>query len=583
MFISESSMAGTWRNFERLICRLLSCRGFENARIVGASGDKGADIITHSHGKRYLVQVKHWKRPVGVKEVSETIRALDFYKANIPIVVARSGFDGPAWEQQRQMMARQVPLQLWDSDHLLKMARKISADSYPPKAEDAHQLRPYQEKAIRPLWNIWDTCPDKRGLIVMATGLGKTRVICEFVRRSAAQWPKLKLLALAHTNDLVYQLEQAFLPFLKASQQSLIWNGYESQYATSMEQADCVFACINTVANYVEQGGELPEFDIVFIDECHHVGETGMYSKVLDAMNAGAPGGSFLVGVTATPWRPDEYDLAKMFGSPLISIDLVAGLRNGFLSNIDYRMYTTNFDWQKVGVAGRQRKKLSPKGINRTLFVSEWDDGVVDEIEKIWKEHPSPRAIIFCGSVQHAEMMCHKINARRFCRAEAIYSAGRSGKRMAMYERNRIMSDFQIGKIQALCCVDILNEGIDVPDVNIVVFQRVTHSRRIFIQQLGRGLRLAPDKDKVIVLDFVSDVRRFAAGLSLKDSLLKDADVSGRETRVKIHHEISFYQYGGKDGKAETFLRQWLEDISAVESADEDAAVLRYPPALPEE
>ena len=83
-------------------------------------------------------------------------------------------------------------------------------------------------------------------------------------------------------------------------------------------------------------------------------------------------------------------------------------------------------------------------------------------------------------------------------------------------ERNRLLWDFADGRIGILCAMDVLNEGVDVPDVNLVVFQRVTHSRRIFVQQLGRGLRLAEGKDKVIVLDFVSDVRRFAAGLELQ-------------------------------------------------------------------
>lgn len=94
-------------------------------------------------------------------------------------------------------------------------------------------------------------------------------------------------------------------------------------------------------------------------------------------------------------------------------------------------------------------------------------------------------------------------------------------------ERNRILCDFQDGVIDVLCAVDILNEGVDVPDVNIIVFQRVTHSRRIFIQQLGRGLRLSKNKEKVIVLDFVSDIRRFAAGINLKDGLAEDGLTRG--------------------------------------------------------
>jgi superfamily II DNA or RNA helicase len=110
------------------------------------------------------------------------------------------------------------------------------------------------------------------------------------------------------------------------------------------------------------------------------------------------------------------------------------------------------------------------------------------------------REQLFCGTIDHALTMRDKINALGFCSAAAIYSQSAHGRAMARYERNGILCDFHDGTINVVCAVDIFNEGVDVPDVNIIVFQRVTHSRRIFIQQMGRGLRLAPEKDRVIVL-----------------------------------------------------------------------------------
>lgn len=153
---------------------------------------------------------------------------------------------------------------------------------------------------------------------------------------------------------------------------------------------------------------------------------------------------------------------------------------------------------------------------------------------------------------------------------------------MPSYERNRILCDFHDGAVQAVCAVDVFNEGVDIPDVNIVVFQRVTHSRRIFIQQLGRGLRLREGKNSVIVLDFVSDIRRFAAGLELKDSLMSgDGPSLGRPVRIRLPNKVSFRRVGGEDPETETFLRQWLKDVAAVESASEDSAVLKFPPPMP--
>jgi superfamily II DNA/RNA helicase len=153
---------------------------------------------------------------------------------------------------------------------------------------------------------------------------------------------------------------------------------------------------------------------------------------------------------------------------------------------------------------------------------------------------------------------------------------------MRAYERNRVLCDFHDGTVDIVCAVDIFNEGVDVPDVNIVVFQRVTHSRRIFVQQLGRGLRLSPDKQKVIVLDFVSDIRRFAAGLELKDSIDSvDYPTGGRPVRIRLPNKVSFRRIGGEDPETESFLRRWLEDIAEIEKAGEDASVLRFPPLLP--
>ncbi len=136
--------------------------------------------------------------------------------------------------------------------------------------------------------------------------------------------------------------------------------------------------------------------------------------------------------------------------------------------------------------------------------------------------------------------------------------------------------------MNVVCAVDIFNEGVDVPDVNIIVFQR-GHAQPQDIHSAtgGAGLRLAPGKEKVIVLDFVSDIRRFAAGLDLKDKLEEGAYGRSSTVRVQLPHKVTFRRVGADDPKTETFLRQWLEDVAAVEAAGEDASILKFPPALP--
>ena len=560
----------TWQAFERNLCRLLTYEGYDNVRLVGQTGDHGADVTGNKAGKKWLFQAKHWKKPVGLDVAQETINAVYEYKADIPVIVSSNGFDAAVKSYQSTLLARKIPLQLWDSNTLVSRTKRL-----PDKTYNTKEPRDYQSPAIDEIVNAYFAGDGIRALVVMATGLGKTFVAAESVRRIRANNP-CKVLVCAHTNDLVYQLEKAFWPFLKPSEKTLIWNSYERPTAEMLDGADMTFACVDSVSGWIEAGKELPDYGILLVDECHHVGSS-MYDRVFDALSAGKPGGSFALGLTATPWRPDETDLTQYFGEPRVTIDMVTGLNKGFLANVDYRMYTDNINWDAL--QNVQGHSFSPKQINRTLFINQWDDSVVYTLRDAWSEQPNPRAIVFCGTIEHALIMRDKINTLGFCKAEAIYSgnAGNEYEPLSQYKRNRILSDFSDGTVNVVCVVDIFNEGIDVPDVNILVFQRVTHSRRIFIQQLGRGLRISEGKDKVIVLDFVSDIRRFAAGIALKDAVTPH---DTQPVRIDIPNKVTFMKVGGEDPESESFLRQWLDDVAAIEDSDEDASVLRFPPLL---
>jgi superfamily II DNA or RNA helicase len=574
MFISEQSLANiSWQAFERNICRLLIIDGYEGVRLVGQSNDHGGDIIASKNGRRWLFQVKRWKIKLGVSVLDETVKALTIYRAHIPVVVALNGFDTTAREHQVTLLSRGIPMQLWDKPEILKRAARVMT-----KQSFAKEPREYQIQAISAVFQVWQENFLCKSMIVMATGLGKTYTAAASIERINAV-KAIKVLVLAHTNEIVYQLEKAFWPFLTPKQETLIWNGYERPEDDDLERAQLTFGCLNSVSTYVEQGGQLPQYDFILVDECHHVGGE-MYKRIISTTSAGTPVGPFLLGLTATPWRPDETDLKQYFGEPIFTMDMVTGMRFGYLSNVDYRMYVDNINWEALSEFGDQ--PLSPRQINRTLFIVEWDNAVVRALQSAWGEITKPRAIIFCGTIDHAITMRDQINSLGFCNAEALYSQTNGGRRLQGWERNRILADFHDGFINALCVVDILNEGVDIPDVNLIVFQRVTHSRRIFIQQLGRGLRLSPDKEKVVVLDFVSDVRRFAAGINLKNQLSSAPSVGEHKKpiRISLKHKVSFVRSGNDDPQSESFLKEWLRDVATIEDADEDASILKFPPSL---
>ncbi|WP_432520609.1 DEAD/DEAH box helicase family protein [Kineococcus sp. SYSU DK006] len=569
--VTDLLISGTsWQALERMVMRLLMVRGFEHVRLAGMSGDGGADVTASKAGRRWLFQVKRWKARVGGSVVDETVDACAKYRADVPVIVSSSGFEAAVPGQQRRLADLGVPLQLWDRPRLLRQAEQAEDDPLALRDADAYELRNYQREAVERAMAEF-TQGRRSALVVLATGLGKTFVAGEFFRRLSLLRPGARALVLAHRNELVYQLEKAFWPMLRASQSTVVWNGYEKPDQEILQYADLVFACVGSVAAYLGSGGTLDGFTTVIVDECHHLGAE-MYDRVLGELSAGA-GGAFLLGMSATPWRPDGASLERWFDRPVVDIDMVRGLREGYLANIDYRMFTDNIDWDRL--QGLDGETFTPKAINRRLFIEEWDDAVVERLRETWADQSNPKCIVFCGTIDHAEKMASKINALAFTNAQVIASRNSAGVATTPVERTRTLWDFAEGRAGVLCAVDVLNEGVDVPDVNIVVFQRVTHSRRIFVQQLGRGLRLAPGKEKVIVLDFVSDIRRFAAGLELQESLGKK-NSSGR---VRLGNQVSFRRANAEDTKGAQFLRQWLGDVAELEAAGEDVHVLRYPPA----
>ena len=574
MFLTAQLLtAGSWQSFERNIARLLIHKGYRGVRVVGCTGDQGADIIAEGPmAKRWLIQAKFWRKPVTKNEIGRTIEAAKSYRAACSVVVALNGFDEEARQFQRDAIIQGHTISLWSAADLVNQAAALPQLS--PILKPQGQ---YQSDAIELIYNALQTGSPSKFVVVMATGLGKTFTAASAIQKHRLSRPA-RVLILAHTNALVLQLEKAFWNFLTPRETTVVWNQYEKPGESLLQAADFVFATRDIVSNYIKTGGELPKFDIVLVDECHHAHSKSVaYQSIFEHLRAGKNGGPSLVGLTATPFLADpDADLRPVFGeSPLVCIDMVYGLRHGFLANIDYRLFTDNINWESLNkFVG---KALSPKTVNRTFFIQEWDDAVITQIQSTWPTVQTPKAIVFCGTIEHALITRDKINARGFCNAGAIFSGEARGEKMSQFDRNLMITDFEAGRLQILCTVDIFNEGLDVPDINIVVFNRVTHSRRIFIQQLGRGLRVSLGKSKAIVLDFAQDIRRYAAGIKLKDDLRKP--IPG--AIVSTGHKVEFRSALGEDVRAEAFLRAWLQDVERIETAGDDAVgILKFPPAL---
>ncbi len=574
-FLDERSIrSGTWQAFERVVARFLFAGGWKSVRLVGGSGDGGADVLATRGGRKWLVQVKHRRAPSGMQAFQETVNAGALYQANVLVVASASGFTNELRELREDQANTGIDVQLWDVPDLARLGERLPSEALVEQAPVEYELREYQERACEAIVGKWLADKSGSALVVLATGLGKTFVAATAIRRIANLHDGAKVLVLAHTNPLLRQLEKAFWPFLRKEEATLIANGEEAFSWELLERTPFVFASRDTLAARIVDGATLPEFDLVLVDECHHLGAR-TYDAILRELHVGEEEGPFLLGLTATDWRPDGSSLESLFGDPVCRVDLVSGLKSGFLTNVDYRMFTTNIDWDAL--QEERGGNYSAKRINRTLFINEWDDAVVGHVRSAWDElaasGATPRGIVFCSTIDHAKKMVEQLNAMGFTRSEALYS----GRDLPPVDRNKLLWEFSDGQVGILCAVDVLNEGVDVPDVNLVVFQRVTHSRRIFVQQLGRGLRLADGKDKVVVLDFVNDVRRFAEGLHLQGEIDEDGPRQGQPEQIAIGSSVTFVKANSADVDGANFLREWLGDAEAVAEAGEDVSILRFP------
>ena len=180
---------------------------------------------------------------------------------------------------------------------------------------------------------------------------------------------------------------------------------------------------------------------------------------------------------------------------------------------------------------------------------------MISEIQKVIKTVANPRIAIFSPSVEHSNRFANMLSAA------GIPCAALSQVDKA--ERRRRLLAFSSGAYQAVSAVDVMNEGIDIPDVNILVFLRATHSRRIFVQQLGRGLRLSEGKEKVIVLDFVSDILRMAEMIEMN----REGKAKGAEKEV-LYLQEGFVSFS--DAKMEKFVNVWLEDVADLGDTDDE-------------
>ncbi|MGW2161635.1 DEAD/DEAH box helicase family protein [Nonomuraea sp. NPDC001699] len=520
--------------------------GFNDVRVIDGTGDNGADLLAVRDREQWVFQCK-WKANGKVDRtgIDDLERARTWYRADRSVLVTNTDINQAAEERRRALKSVGIPISVWHGATLVEIG-----DRMPQTVPGQYALRPYQSAAADALTR--DLLANGTALLVLATGLGKTVVGGEVISRHIAVDPKSKILVVAHMKDLVEQLERAMWRHLPKHIPTRLLTG-------DNRPQDLDGVLVGTVESVLGAARLGYRPDLIMIDETHHVAETGRFAELLDLC-----GTAVQLGVTATPWRGDRFDITSRFGEPSFKMGIAEGMAAGYLSAVDYRLYVDNIDWDVVRKASVHGYSI--KDLNRSLFLPQRDEEVVEHFREAWRTTPDPRAIIFCQTIEHAEHM-----ARLFASADSAWARAsflHSG--LPRQRRQILLNEFRLGRVPLITCVDVFNEGVDVPDVNLIAFLRVTHSRRIFVQQLGRGLRLSPGKEALRVLDFVTDIRRVAATLDLRRSLEAE-ETEHLKVRMPHASRIEF-----NDETVGSLMDHWIQDAADLETAADEVR-LQFP------
>ncbi len=353
-------------------------------------------------------------------------------------------------------------------------------------------LRPfaYQQEIIEQLEIERKVYSSYRNLVVAATGTGKTMIAAFDFLNYYREFPHAKLLFLAHRQEILKQSCITYRAVLKDQNFGEYWVA-----GRSPERYDHVFASIQTL-NADRKYLNLPKdhFDVIVLDETHH-SASNSYQRIIDHFSP-----KILLGLTATPERMDGQSILEDFNNRVASeIRLNQAIDQNLLCPFHYFGISDDTDLSHV-------KWQSGKYVSRDLsakFIGDYarDRAIVSAAFKYISDLKKVKGLGFCVDQDHAKHMSSVFNK------VGIKSASLDANSPKDF-RHSIQDKLRNGELQFIFVVDLYNEGVDLPYVNTILFLRPTESATVFIQQLGRGLRLYQDKEVLTVLDFIGQAHK---------------------------------------------------------------------------
>lgn len=329
-----------------------------------------------------------------------------------------------------------------------------------------------------------------RGLVSLATGLGKTYLGIFDTQAMKSE----KILFIVHVDHILKQAKNSFENVIPSRASEM---GFFTGKEKTHDGKNIIFATVQTISREKNLEQFTPDFfDYVIIDESHHTAAES-YKKVAEYFKP-----KFFLGLTATPDRMDRKDVLEYYGNNLVfEMSQTDAIKQGYLANLEYRGFKDNVDYSDIYYNGF---RYDIDDLNKSLMIDKRDRAVIEKFKEL--AH-NKKTIAFCVSIDHAEWSAQKFREAGYD-AIAIHSKVENKNTGGAYQSaSEIIEAFDKGKHQIVFVVDMLNEGIDIPDVECLLMLRPTESSTILTQQIGRGLRIAHNKTGVLVLDFIGNYK----------------------------------------------------------------------------
>ena len=330
---------------------------------------------------------------------------------------------------------------------------------------------------------------NNRGLVVAATGTGKTYLAAMDVKEFFKNRKNSSFLFIAHREELLENAIRVFSDILHIEKENFgrIFSG-NKEVGHNM-----IFASIQSLRNCYKDFIS-DKFNYIIVDEFHHASASS-YEKIIHYFKP-----EFLLGLTATPERMDGKDILALCDYNLVG---EMGMRKAMEKDliVPFHYFGVNditVDYEKIPY---KNGKYDEEILSNDLSVSIRTDYIVEKMKKFGYDGKYMSGIAFCQNIKHALYMKNEF-FRKGYKSELLTS------KTNLTERSKILESFRNKEIEILCVVDILNEGIDIPDINLLLFLRPTLSSTVFIQQIGRGLRKAAGKDFVTIIDFIGNHKK---------------------------------------------------------------------------